>query len=467
MKEFFGAFRAKKSEIKKIIILALPAVLQEALSTLTTYVDGLMVGAIGPNAVAAVGLTMTTGWFLMGIAAAIGIGVLVACAQADGAGEEELLQKTGQQALYLTLIIGGALTIIALVISPYIIDWLGGAAEIKEDATEYFVIIFLPMLFRTAQIIYSNALRGVSDMRTPMILTTAMNVLNVVLNFVLIYPTRTVAGITVYGADLGVQGAGIATAASYTFGGIAMFLAYLKNKRFCAWKTGFHFHWPSFSRCVAIAFPLSIERGAVSLGHVVFTALVTKLGVASLAAHTIAIQVEELFYIPSFGFQSATATLVGNAMGERNEKKLRETTTLICTLIFFIMLVTSTALFLSAPWMVRMFTPDSEVVRLGTIALRVVAVSEPIYGLLIIFEGVFNGMGDVKVPVVFSIITMWGIRILGTLLAVNTFRLGLGAAWTAMALDNVVRCALLVIRYKSGTWLRYMDGMPVTVHTAE
>ena len=450
-------FKTKKADIRRIAQLAFPAVLQEALTTLATYVDVLMVGALGPRAVAAVGLTTTTGWLLTSVPTAIGAGVLVACAQAAGAQDDALLRKTGQQSLFLTLAVGAVLTLIALGIAPSLAGWLGAAEEIRAAATTYFIITFAPALFRTAHIVFSNALRGVSDMRTPMIITTLMNVLNVILNFFFIYPTRSVAGITVFGLGLGVTGAAIATAAAYVFGGVFMFLAYLKNKRFLALKTGFHFHWPSFRRCVSIALPLAVDRGTVSLGHVVFTGLVTKLGVAALAAHTVAIQVEELFYIPSFGFQSATATLIGNAMGERNEKKLRETTTLICAVITLMMLVAGVLLFFIAPWMVRMFTPDAEVVRLGTLALRVIAVTEPVYGLLIIFEGVFNGMGDVRMPVVISIFTTWCIRVLGAVIVVNVLGLGLGAAWLMMGLDNIIRCALLITRYKRGGWRRRLQ----------
>ena len=109
-------------------------------------------------------------------------------------------------------------------------------------------------------------------------------------------------------------------------------------------------------------------------------------------------------------------------------------------------------LFLYAPQLMGFFTPDAEVIRLGTAVLRIVAVSEPIYGVLVILEGVCNGMGDTKAPVLFAILTMWGVRVLGSFLLINLFRMGLRAVWVMMVLDNVSRCGMLLVRFLRGGW---------------
>ena len=441
-----------KNRLKNIFTLAWPAVVQEALNVIVTYVDTAMVGSLGASASAAVGLTGSVGWLVSSIAIAFGIGVLAVCAQADGANNQQKVQKAGQQALFMTLIIGVVLTVVCLAISPFLPTWLGGDVSIRHHASMYFMIISVPLLLRTAVLILSSALRGVSDMKTPMMINLYMNLINVVLNFLFIYPTRKIFGITVWGADLGVEGAALATAISFAVGGLIMFKHYYENSTFNFKETGFHFDLPIFKECLHIGIPGVMERSVICLGHVTFASLIAKLGVVDLAAHTIAIQAEQAFYIPGYGFQSAASTLVGNAIGERNEQKVKQTTYLICGLTFALMLAAGIILFFNAENLMSFFTPDAEVIALGSIVLRIVSVSEPIYGVLVILEGTFNGMGDTKAPFIYSLTTMWGVRIFGSWLMINIFHFGLEAVWVMMVFDNVSRCILLVQRFIRGKW---------------
>lgn len=440
------------TQIKSICFLAWPAVVQEAMNVVVSYVDTAMVGALGANASSAVGLTSTVGWLVSSIAIAFGIGILSVCAQAMGAKDQEKVQKTGQQALFLTLIVGIALTIICILIAPYLPTWLNGDKAIRSEAASYFMIISLPLLFRSTILILSSALRGVSDMKTPMLINLYMNLINIVLNSALIYPTRKMFGITVPGAGLGVNGAAIATAVSFVIGGVMMFVRYYKNEVFAFSKTGFHFYKREFKECLEIGVPVVLERGVICLGHVTFAALIAKLGVIRFAAHTIAIQAEQAFYIPGYGFQTAAATLAGNAMGQKSEHKVKEVTYLISGIAMSLMIVCGIVLFIFARQLMSIFTPDLQVIEVGTRVLRIVSVSEPVYGILVILEGVFNGVGDTKAPFIFSLFTMWGIRITGSWFMINVFNQSIEAVWIMMVFDNVARCFLLARRFLKGCW---------------
>lgn len=441
-----------KNQMKSICHLAWPAVVQEALNVVVTYVDTAMVGALGASASAAVGLTSTVGWLVSSIAVAFGIGVLSVCAQADGANDHKRLKLAGQQAFFMTLIVGITLTIICLVISPYLPIWLNGDPAIRQNASAYFMIISIPLLLRTSVLILSSALRGVSDMKTPMLINLYMNCINIVFNFLLIYPSREVFGITIPGAGLGVVGAATATAISFTAGGIMMFVRYYRNPIFDFIHTGFHYHAAVFRDCLRVGIPVVLERSVICLGQVAFSSLIARLGVIQFAAHTIAIQAEQAFYIPGYGFQSAAATMVGNAVGEQNEKKVKQVTYLICFITFMLMLVAGIVLFIFAEELMSLFTPDRQVVAIGALVLRIVSVSEPIYGVLVILEGTFNGMGDTKAPFVYSLTTMWGIRVLGTWIMINIFHLSLEFVWLMMVCDNIARCVLLSQRFLKGKW---------------
>lgn len=444
--------RKYRLQIKSICFLAWPAIVQEAMNVVVTYVDTAMVGALGASASAAVGLTSTVGWLVSSIAVAFGIGILSVCAQAVGANNKEKIKRTGQQALFLTLIVGIVLTIICVLIAPYLPIWLNGDVVIRSSAASYFMIISLPLLFRCAVLILSSALRGVSDMKTPMLINLYMNLINIILNFLLIYPTRTIFNISIPGAGLGVDGAAIATASSFVIGGTMMFVRYYKNDLFDFKSSGFHFYKKEFKECLEIGIPVVMERGVICLGHVTFASLIAKLGVVRFAAHTIAIQAEQAFYIPGYGFQAAASTLVGNAVGQKNEKKVEETTYLISCITMGLMIICGVLLFVFAEQLMGIFTPDHEVIILGARVLRIVSVSEPIYGILVILEGTFNGMGDTKAPFVFSLFTMWGIRVLGSWFMINIFKLGIESVWIMMVLDNMARCFLLSRRFLKGGW---------------
>lgn len=446
-------FLKNKNQIKEICSLAWPAIVQEAFNVVVTYVDTAMVGRIGANASAAVGLTSTVGWLVTSVAFAFGIGVLAVISKADGARDHQKLQIAAQQALYITCTVGIIITIICLVISPYLPIWLNGDVSIRQDASSYFTIISIPFFFRSAVLILSSPLRGVKDMKTPMLINVYMNMINIVLNVLLIYPSHEFFGIMIPGMNLGVQGAAIATAISFTAGGILMIKHYYQNPLFHFQQTGFHYDREVMKECLTIGIPVVLERGVICLGHVAFTSLIATLGVIPFAAHAIAIQAEQAFYIPGYGFQSAAATMAGHSLGEKNISKIKHITFLICTITFSLMFIAGILLFISAPLLMSFFTENQQVIRLGANVLCIVSVSEPIYGVLVILEGTFNGLGDTKAPFVYSIITMWGIRILGTWIMIHIFHFGLNAVWMMMVCDNVVRCFLLLYRFMKQRWI--------------
>lgn len=442
-----------KKELSHILKLAWPAIIQEAMAVVVSYVDCAMVGALGANASAAIGLSGTVTWLTSwGLSMGLGVGVLSACAQADGAHQPDRVKKSGQQAFYITLVAGILLTIACLFVAPKLPVWLNGDVSIHHDASLYFMIISIPYLFKTSLSIFGCALQGVSDMKGPMMINLLTNVINIVLNFFFIYPTHSFFNITIWGANLGVAGAAIASTISYVIGGTLMFIRYVKTPAFGILKEGIQYDSTAMAQIFRVSFPVMMERSVICLGHVVFSSLIAQLGVISFAAHTIAIQAEQAFYIPGYGFQSACATIVGNSIGMKDEEKVKRTTYMIAIICFILMSIAAIVLYIFAPQLMGLFTPDLEVIEKGSVVLRIVALSEPIFGILTTFEGSFNGMGDTKAPFVFSLFTMWVIRVLGTVIVIHVLHLELVAVWIMMILDNCTRCGLLAYRFLSGKW---------------
>ena len=444
--------------MRTIFSLAGPTVMENALQTIVSYADTAQVGAIGAQASASVGLTATMLWLIHAPISAMAMGVLSCISRARGAKDMDRAKRAVVQSLLLVLILGTAIGILTLAISPFLPKWLGAAEEIQKSASTYFAIVCLPMLFRASGIIFGSVLRAAGNTKTPMFINTGMNIINITLNFLLINPVRTAVlfgnPVTLWGAGLGVTGAAIATAIAYCFGGTAMFFAVYRNPQLGLRGQRIRLDREIMRQCVRIGTPIAAAHAGSHLGQVVFTALIARLGTIGIAAHSIAITAEQAFYVSGYGMQAAAATLAGHSAGAKDREKLTQYSSTITFIAACLMGTMALFLFFFPHVMMGLFTPDAEVIALGAKVLRIVAVSEPFYAILIILEGTFNGVGETKIPFVVSIVSMWGVRILFTWLCVAVFHLGLTAVWVCMVADNLTRFACLLIMYRKGNWYK-------------
>ncbi len=447
---------SRKNALKMIFALAWPTVLEQILITAVSYVDTAMVGRYSDNASAIVGCTMTVNWLIGGIVSAIAIGFLSIIARAVGAGEHEFVKKAAAQATGMALITGVALTIIVLPIARFVPVWMNADPSIREAAGTYFFIVYTPMIFRSAAIIYGTVLRAAGDTKTPMVVNAATNIINMVLNFFMIYGTReiTVFGrvITLPGMDLGTTGAAIASAIAFVIGGVWMTVAVYRSRilspRGMSLKPD-----PAILRpCFRVALPALLQRIATSSGYVAFSGMINTLGEVATGAHTIANTAESAFYIPGYGMQAAASTLIGMSYGEKNPKKMKSICHMLLIVEILVMILSGACLFFGAEAIMRIFTKSEEIIGVGTTVLMMVALSEPAYGIAIIIEGIFHGVGDTMSTFVYGTAGMWGVRILGTYIFVILLGHGLVAAWACMIAHNLVLSVLLSIRYIRGKW---------------
>lgn len=440
------------SMLAVIFSLAWPTMLEELMQTAVQYIDTAMVGTLGTQATAAVGATSTVNWLIGSTVSAIGVGFLAHISQSYGAGNREEAKRAAAQAVTVTAIIGTLFTILTTSLSSLVPVWMQVDVSIREMASQYFLILYSPMLFRSASIILGTVLRSVGDTRTPMRVGVAVNGINVVLNFLLIYPSREVLGLSVYGAGLGIQGAALASALSYAYGGIAVTVAVFRHKEVSPKGQRFGLDWEVLQPCVRVAVPNMFQRFATSLGYVAFASLINALGDVATAAHTIANTVESAFYIPGWGMQTAAAALAGNAYGARDDKRLESLAATILPLEIGLMAVSGGLLFAFAPQLIRIFTQDDRVIALGVTVLRMVAVSEPFYGVPIVLEGMMQGVGNTTPPLIYNVLGMWGVRILGTYICTRLLGMGLVAAWGCMIGHNMLLFVLFTVHYASGRW---------------
>ena len=445
-----------RQTMRIILTLAWPTMLEQLMQTAVQYIDTAMVGSLGTNAMAAVGATTTVGWLMGGLVSAWGVGFLAFISKACGAGDKDAAAKAVAQAVIVTVCAGVTFTVLTLSLSGVIPVWMQVAESVRPLATQYFFILYTPMLFRAATIIFGTVLRAAGDTKTPMKVGVWVNIINVTLNFLLIYPTRplTVLGLTftMPGAGMGVVGAALASAIAVAVGGIYITVVLWKHPVISPKGQKFRPDWSILKPTVKVAIPNMLQRFGTSLGYVSFAAMINALGEVATSAHTVANTVESLFYIPGYGMQTAAATLAGNAYGAKDPQRMKKLARMFIPIEVGLMIISGGALFLFAPPLVKLFSADAAVIALGVTVLRMVAVSEPFYGFSIIVEGMMQGVGRTKLPFVFNVAGMWGVRILGTFICTNFFGMGLVSAWACMIAHNLLLFGLFLGCYIKGTW---------------
>ncbi len=438
-----------------IMALAWPTMLEQMMQTAVQYIDTAMVGSLGTQATAAVGATTTVNWLIGSSVSALGVGFLSYISQALGAKNRQAAVKASSQAVLVAVVTGLLFTLITLSLSSLVPIWMQVDENIRQIASEYFFILYTPMLFRTASIIFSSILRGAGDSKTPMRVGIVVNVINVVFNFLWIYPTRQVSvfgsTFTVWGAGYGVIGAAAASALAYTVGGIIITVALWHHKVISPQKTSLRPDWSVLKPCLKVAIPNMLQRFGTSLGYVAFASMINSLGEVATAAHTVANTVESAFYIPGYGMQAAAATLTGNALGAKNRQRMKDLAIVMNIVEAGLMIVSGGLLFIFASDMVSIFSKDAQVIRLGATVLKMVALSEPVYGISIIIEGMLQGEGNTKTPFIFNILGMWGVRITGTFICTQLLSMGLVSAWGCMIGHNVLLFVMFTLYFITKT----------------
>lgn len=426
----------KKKIFKSLICLAIPAMIEEILNTLLLYVDTAMVGHLGEKATAAVSCTTTVTWLVNCIPYALCTAFLALIARECGAGNKEQARRLSGQAFSLSIIVGAIMMIICCSLSGVIPIFMHAEADVLPDAAAYFFIISLSFVFRTFNRTFGSALRAVKDTKTPMIINVCENVMNLILNAVFMYVL-----------NMGVKGAAIGSAISYSIFGMAMVFVARKHEILRFRKSDLRIRKDCLNSCARIGIPAMMTSVASCFGYVVFASMVSGMGTTIFAAHSIAVTAEQMFYIPGYGLRIASSSLVGNALGEGDNVKRTEIEKQSIIFSVTMMAVTGLILFFVSIPLMKLFTPVENVALLGAKMLRIVAFTEPFYGLMIVTEGIFYGVGKTKEVFVVETFSMWGIRILFTFFVTSVWMLGLSEVWYCMIADNLFKATGLFSIY--------------------
>ena len=467
--------------LKQVIQLSIPAVLAQISSIIMQYIDASMVGSLGATATAAIGLVSSTTWLFGWLCASAATGFSVQVAQLIGAEREKDARDVLRHAILCTLVFGLIASAVGIGISSHLPVWLDGAEEIRGNASRYFLIYACALPAAQMRHTAGSALQCSGDMKVPSRLNIMMCGLDVVFNSFLIFPTRqtSLAGIlvTMPGAGMGVTGAALGTALAEAVTAVLMLYAVcFRSKRlrlagrrqlFAAQAdlpggvsvedsspeipATFCFQPKYLHTALRLALPMAFEHTVMCGAHIAETRIVAPLGTVSVAANSLSVTAESLCYMPGSGIGTAATTLVGQSIGAGKPERAKRYANLAVMLGAAVMTCTGGLMFLGAPLMFSMLTPDAAIRELGVRVLRIEAFAEPLFAVSIVTAGALRGAGDTLIPSMINLASMWGVRI--TAASLLAPRLGLVGVWIAMCGELCVRGLLFLVRLLRGKWM--------------
>ena len=448
-----------------IILLAWPVFIEQVFTTLVSFADTAMVGSLGKEATAAISISNSPIFLLNGVIMALGIGLTTMVAHAVGSGDHNRVKSLMRHAFLVVLYIGIPISVLVAALSRAIPLWMGAGPDIIDAATNYNLIVSAGRIFMLASMTLNSAFRGYGDTKTPMILNIIMNVVNVVGNFLLIYPTRTISVLGIelkmIGAGWGVEGAAAATALGMAVSGIlALIVAFKKSNPYHVAVSGVMDLKPDkglTSQIFKISLPAMLERIFMSSSGIIVSSSLATLGTASIAANSLYSSAESLSFMPAFAFQTAITTLTGQSLGAKKPElaqKFLKWTLIMGTVV---MAIASVGLYVFADPLIGVFTPDQGVIALAAECLRIMAVIQIPQMVAWTLAGMLRGAGDTKSGFYITAATNWGIRALCAVLLVRVFHQNLIAYCYVIDIEIMVRLLLMYLRYKSGKWKTIMD----------
>ena len=449
---------SRAEKIRLVLSLSLPAILAQLTSIAMQYIDAGMVGSLGAEATASIGLVSSTTWLIGGSCIGISAGFYVQIAQLIGAQREREAENVLRQGLKAVVVVGILISAVCASISGQVPRWLGGEESVLADSTAYFRIYCLGIPFILLRQFSNGTMQSTGDMKTPSSLSAMVCFLNVILNMLMIFPTRRVSllglRILVPGAGLRVIGAALATTLSEVIISIiALILLATRNKRISLRNKG-SWKWRSqnIANAARIGIPLSFDQIFMCSAYVAGTKIVAGLGTVAVAANSLAITAESLCYMPGYGIGAAATAIIGQTIGAGRRDMTKSFSRVSVYLGMVLMGLTGGIMYVCAPFVFSMLTSSGEVAALGTKVLRLELIAEPLYGASICCAGAFRGAGDTMWPSVMNLVSMWCVRIALALFLVP--RMGLQGYWTAMALELCFRGIIFLVRLYSGRWMK-------------
>ncbi|MBT2758799.1 MATE family efflux transporter [Mesobacillus foraminis] len=434
------------ARLKLIMVLAIPAVIENFFQTILGFVDTYFVSKIGLAAVSAVGVTNAILASYFALFMAIGVAANVRIANFLGAKLPEKARHISQQSIVLAILFGLLTGAVTLFLAEPLLKLMGIESDVLELGALYFRIVGIPSIFMSLMFVLSAILRGAGDTRSPMIVSIIINVINAILDYVLIFGFLFIP-------EMGIVGAALATVFSRLVGSMILFYYINRSSTLSFRKDYWKLDKEHLLELTTLGAPAAGERLLMRAGQIVYFGFVVALGTNAFAAHQIAGNVEVFSYMIGYGFATAATILVGQQIGAGKFDEARRYAKLSAIFAFCSMAVLGTMLYFLGDWAGGFFTEDEEVIsNIGT-ALKISGVFQPFLAVLLILTGAFQGANNTKFPMYLTAVGMWAVRTVLVYVLAIQLDWGLAGVWIAIGIDIAFRAIVLVIQFQRGKWM--------------
>jgi len=448
---------------RSILALAWPVILTNLLTTAVSWVDLLMVSRLGTVAVAAVGLAgfmQTLAWAVL---MSLQMGTAILVAQAWGRGDRERVDHVATQALVSACGIAMAISVVVCWPGNPLLDWafLAFDAEpaVAAIGADYLRVVLAALVAMTASLVGQAALRSIGDTRTPLWLTGAANLLNIVFNSLLIF------GLLGFPA-LGAVGAAWGTLIARSFEALA-YLLILAGRR-----AGVGLRWASarperatLGELLRLGLPSGAEQLVMNTGFLFYNRVIAAYGTEALASYQVGVILLQASFMPGFGFSVAATTLVGQWVGAGDRDTAREAGRRCRDLAVLMMSALGVVFFFVAEPFTRFVLDDPLVVSSAVSFIRILALSQPAMAIHFALSGALRGASDVRAPLGASVVAMYVVRLPIAAVAAFVVHAAIVWVWVAMLCAHVVRATLLSLRWRGVGW-KARAGLPVASSSA-
>jgi putative MATE family efflux protein len=427
--------RLRSEYDREILMLAVPALGALAAEPLYVLVDTAVVGHLGRSQLAALGVSAVILSTLFAVFNFLQYGTTAQVGRASGAGHEEAARRLGAQALWLCLVIGVVLAAAVAALAPRLVDLMGADGEAADYAVSYLRIVAFGLPSAFVALGAQGYLRGVADLRRPLVILAVGNGVNVVLNVLF-----------VYGFDWGIEGSAAATAVGQTAMGVAFVVTLLRSAG--------HELRPRpalMRRLLAVGRHIFVRTAALMSAFALAGAVVTRFGDAAIAAHQIAFQLWLFLALALDAVAIAGQVLVGRALGAGERERAFDASARMIWLAVYAGVAFAVGLLLLEPVLPRLFTSDELVLDQAAEIWLLFALMQPLNGAVFALDGILIGASDGPF-LAWSMVVSFAVC--ATLsLAALAFDWGIVGVWVALVVLIVVRLALMLTRFRGRQWL--------------
>jgi putative MATE family efflux protein len=434
---------------RSVIRLAWPVVIQQVSFATVQLVDTFLVGHLGEDALAGVGLASILFWFPLSGMFAIGIGATAVAARNVGAGRPEQADVTLRSAQMLALIWGVVVGAVFFATAAPMLRIMGAEPKALEEGVLYMQAAAFGIPFYSVLYASTACLQGAGDTRTPMLIMLVVNVVNGVVAYLLINGPGPFPEYGVRGSGLGFLAAALA-GASLVLG----FLIRGKGALHLTPSRALSVDRSETRRILRVGLPSGAEQLQFQMAFMTYTRIIATLGTTALAAHQVALRIEGLVFMPGFALGVAATTLVGQGLGAGRADLAEKAATSAGRIAFVFMTAAGVALMIFGGPITRLFINDDDVVDIGRKLLLIFGFALPAMAVSLSLGGALRGAGDTRSVLAIMTAGVWGVRLVPAYLLAVVAGLGVPGAWAAAVMDINTRALLMFLRFRQGRWKR-------------